>query len=96
MKHPGHERDRSDVDVDASPRHLLQIGDELRRLSAIINTPSRTAPGDLGSLSSRDKNRYASRICRLKRKAQHEANKIKLQGLDHEHREYCIYDVCLQ
>ena len=28
------------------------------------------------------------RACRLKKKAQHEANKVKLQGLELEQREY--------
>lgn len=33
----------------------------------------------------REKNKIASRACRLKKKAQHEANKIKLSGLNEEH-----------
>ena len=33
----------------------------------------------------REKNKIASRACRLKKKAQHEANKIKLFGLNDEH-----------
>jgi len=35
----------------------------------------------------REKNKIASRACRLKKKAQHEANKIKLHGLNEEHKE---------
>lgn len=35
----------------------------------------------------REKNKIASRACRLKKKAQHEANKIKLFGLNEEHSE---------
>ena len=35
--------------------------------------------------SRKEKNKLASRACRLKKKAQHEANKIKLSGLDDEH-----------
>ena len=35
----------------------------------------------------REKNKIASRACRLKKKAQHEANKIKLFGLNDEHSE---------
>lgn len=31
-----------------------------------------------------------SRACRLKKKAQHEANKIKLWGLNQEYGQYCI------
>jgi hypothetical protein len=71
-------------DIDANPRRLLQIGAEIHRLSSVVNRLPNTAEA---SLSPREKNKYASRICRLKRKAQHEANKIKLQGLDSEHSE---------
>lgn len=38
--------------------------------------------------SRKEKNKLASRACRLKKKAQHEANKIKLNGLEIEHSEY--------
>ena len=38
--------------------------------------------------SRKEKNKLASRACRLKKKAQHEANKIKLSGLEEEHSEY--------
>jgi len=85
VKNSRRQRDKSAVDSDANPRRLLQIGDELQRLTAIISAPMSSVADCL--LSSREKNKYASRICRLKRKAQHEANKIKLQGLEHEHRE---------
>jgi len=85
LKYSGSRRDRSAADADANPRRLLQLGDELQRLTVVVNAaPSATADF---SLSPREKNKYASRICRLKRKAQHEANKIKLQGLEQEHRE---------
>ena len=36
----------------------------------------------------REKNKIASRACRLKKKAQHEANKIKLSGLNDEHSKF--------
>jgi len=84
VKYSGRKRDRSVIDADANPRRLLQIGNELQRLTAIINAPLSTTVDF--SLSPREKNKYASRICRLKRKAQYEANKIKLQGLEQEHR----------
>jgi CREB3 regulatory factor len=71
-------------DIDANPRRLLQIGAEIHRLNSVVNRLPNAADT---SLSPREKNKYASRICRLKRKAQHEANKIKLQGLDSEHSE---------
>lgn len=35
----------------------------------------------------REKNKIASRACRLKKKAQHEANKLKLSGLNDEHKQ---------
>ena len=85
MKRSGRQRDKSAADSDANPRRLLQLGDELQRLTAIISAPLSSVADS--SLSAREKNKYASRICRLKRKAQHEANKLKLQGLEHEHRE---------
>jgi hypothetical protein len=37
--------------------------------------------------SRKEKNKLASRACRLKKKAQHEANKLKLHGLEEEHSE---------
>ena len=37
--------------------------------------------------SRKEKNKMASRACRLKKKAQHEANKLKLHGLEEEHGE---------
>ena len=80
----GRQRDRIAAETDANPRRLLQIGNELQRLTAIISaSPSAAAEF---SLSPREKNKFASRVCRLKRKAQHEANKIKLQALEQEHR----------
>lgn len=38
----------------------------------------------------REKNKIASRACRLKKKAQHEANKLKLSGLNEEHSNYHV------
>jgi len=86
VKHSRRQGDGSAADTDANPRRLLQIGNELQHLTAVINAPATVNVDCL--LSPREKNKYASRICRLKRKAQHEANKIKLQGLEQEHREY--------
>ena len=42
--------------------------------------------------SRKEKNKLASRACRLKKKAQHEANKIKLSGLEDEHSKCNIAD----
>ena len=64
--------------------------------AAIIGSPPLSASFD-NSLAllpprermnlKREKNKIASRACRLKKKAQHEANKIKLSGLNEEHSE---------
>lgn len=86
VKCSGRQKDQAAAEADANPRRLLQIGSELQRLTAIIGaSPSAAAEF---SLSPREKNKFASRVCRLKRKAQHEANKIKLQGLEQEHRKW--------
>jgi hypothetical protein len=39
----------------------------------------------------REKNKIASRACRLKKKAQHEANKLKLYGLNQEHSNFFYF-----
>ncbi len=41
--------------------------------------------------SRKEKNKLASRACRLKKKAQHEANKLKLHGLEEEHSESYLF-----
>jgi len=52
--------------------------------------PPGELPTTVRARTLREKNKYASRICRLKKKAQHEANKIKLYGLEQEHRMYTL------
>lgn len=88
VNYSGRLRDRGATEVDANPRRLLQIGNELQRMAAIIGPTPPTMAAVEFSLSPREKNKFASRVCRLKRKAQHEANKIKLQGLEQEHRKW--------
>ena len=63
------------------------IGLELKKLSKIINDliPVYEVPMVARNNSRKEKNKLASRACRLKKKAQHEANKIKLHGLHCEH-----------
>jgi hypothetical protein len=39
----------------------------------------------------REKNKIASRACRLKKKAQHEPNKLKLYGLNQEHSNFFYF-----
>lgn len=51
-------------------------------------TPVSELPFNVRPKSRKEKNKLASRACRLKKKAQHEANKIKLCGLQSEHSEY--------
>lgn len=48
-------------------------------------TPVSELPFNVRPKSRKEKNKLASRACRLKKKAQHEANKIKLYGLETEH-----------
>jgi len=64
------------------------IGLELKKLSKIINdlTPVSDVPVNARNKTRKEKNKLASRACRLKKKAQHEANKIKLFGLQQEHK----------
>lgn len=52
-------------------------------LSASLESSSQMGPERVNL--KREKNKIASRACRLKKKAQHEANKIKLFGLNEEH-----------
>lgn len=57
------------------------------KLGRVINdmTPVSELPFNVRPKTRKEKNKLASRACRLKKKAQHEANKIKLQGLEAEH-----------
>lgn len=48
-------------------------------------TPVSELPFNARPKTRKEKNKLASRACRLKKKAQHEANKIKLYGLETEH-----------
>lgn len=59
--------------------HILRLEDEFQAL-----TESKTLCKEE---VNREKNKLASRICRLKKKAQHEANKVKLEGLREEHQQ---------
>ncbi|KAJ8365319.1 hypothetical protein SKAU_G00141500 [Synaphobranchus kaupii] len=58
-------------DLTPNPQKLRNIGEQLTKLNAAINGMRH--------------NKLASRACRLKKKAQHEANKIKLWGLNQEY-----------
>ncbi|XP_026226157.1 CREB3 regulatory factor [Anabas testudineus] len=79
---------RTDVeDLTPNPRKLLQIGTELRKLNKVISdlTPVSELPLIARPRSRKEKNKLASRACRLKKKAQYEANKVKLWGLSTEY-----------
>lgn len=87
IKHSGKARKGDGNDLTPNPRKLYNIGKELDKLGKIINdmTPVSELPFNVRPKTRKEKNKLASRACRLKKKAQHEANKIKLQGLESEH-----------
>lgn len=87
IKHSGKARKGDGNDLTPNPRKLHNIGKELDKLSRIINdmTPVSELPFPVRPKTRKEKNKLASRACRLKKKAQHEANKIKLHGLEQEH-----------
>jgi hypothetical protein len=74
-------------DLTPNPKKLLLIGNELHKLNKVISNmmPVSSLPPNARNRSRKEKNKLASRACRLKKKAQHEANKVKLYGLEKEH-----------
>ncbi|PSN55006.1 Protein CREBRF [Blattella germanica] len=88
IKHSGKARKGDGNDLTPNPRKLCSIGKELDKLGKIINdmTPVSELPFNVRPKTRKEKNKLASRACRLKKKAQHEANKLKLYGLEQEHR----------
>ncbi|XP_057321876.1 protein CREBRF homolog [Microplitis mediator] len=88
IKHSGKARKGDGNDLTPNPRKLCIIGKELDKLSRVINdmTPVSELPFPARPKTRKEKNKLASRACRLKKKAQHEANKIKLHGLEVEHK----------
>ena len=88
IKHSGKARKGDGNDLTPNPRKLHNIGRELDKLNRIINdmTPVSELPFPARPKTRKEKNKLASRACRLKKKAQHEANKIKLHGLEAEHK----------
>lgn len=71
---------------------LLSIGSRIERLEnkhKMLAANNSKMKKNIG----KEKNKIASRVCRLRRKAQHESNKIKLQGLDKEHGQ--LMQVCV-
>ena len=92
IKHSGKARRGDGNDLTPNPRKLAAIGKELDQLSSIINgmTPVAEQPFGARCKSRKEKNKLASRACRLKKKAQHEANKVKCHGLLEEHSELML------
>jgi len=92
-RHSGKARRGDGNDITPNPSKLYATGKELRKLARLINAmcPAAELPTAIRARTLREKNKYASRICRLKKKAQHEANKIKLYGLEQEHRMYMLH-----
>ncbi|XP_052227120.1 protein CREBRF homolog [Dreissena polymorpha] len=88
VKHGGKARKGDGNDIVPSPKKLCQIGLQLRKINRQINdfVPVSELPSSARSKTRKEKNKLASRACRLKKKAQHEANKVKLHGLEMEHR----------
>ncbi|CAF2916452.1 unnamed protein product [Rotaria sp. Silwood2] len=87
-------------DVTPNPVKLYQLGKQIRDLTAcvgktnssttsvyhgIYHVEQQTNNNDTAEVK-KEKNKIASRACRLRKKAQHEANKLKLHGLNEEHK----------
>ncbi|KAF0764403.1 Uncharacterized protein FWK35_00010697 [Aphis craccivora] len=88
IKHSGKARKGDGNDLTPNPKKLQSIGRELDKLNRSITemTPVSELPFNVRPNTRKEKNKLASRACRLKKKAQHEANKIKLFGLETEHK----------
>ncbi|CAF0962297.1 unnamed protein product [Rotaria magnacalcarata] len=80
-------------DVTPNPMKLYQLGKQIRDLSnnsssvyhGIYHVDHHINSNDTAEVK-KQKNKIASRACRLRKKAQHEANKLKLHGLNDEHK----------
>ncbi|XP_065071253.1 uncharacterized protein LOC135695951 [Rhopilema esculentum] len=87
-------RKRSEAeDMTPNPKKLYEIGKQLEKLNRIINglRPMNQSSINAKNKTRREKNKLASRACRLKKKAGHEANKIKFSGLNQENK--CLTDL---
>ena len=80
-------------DVTPNPMKLYQLGKQIRDLlqntsslyHGIYHHVEHTSNVNDTVEAKKEKNKLASKTCRLRKKAQHEANKLKLQGLNEEH-----------
>ncbi|XP_076364381.1 uncharacterized protein LOC143253837 [Tachypleus tridentatus] len=84
IRHSGKARRGDGNDLTPNPQKLYNIGLQLKQLNKEIKDLSPETHAK--PKSRKEKNKLASRVCRLKKKAQHEANKLKLSGLQKEHR----------
>lgn len=71
-------------DLRPDPLKLLHIGSRISGMEEMFKSKDVKNSGKQRKATGREKNILASRICRLRKKAQHEANKIKLEGLQKE------------
>jgi len=92
LSHSGKARQGDGNDPRADPQELLAIGSRIWRLETEFKSVSIEAVVDASSRSSvnQRKNQLASKICRLKKKALHAANKVKLHGLKQEHGQHLL------
>lgn len=93
LQHSGKARKGDGNDLTPNPKKLHNIGKELDKLGRVINdmTPVSELPFNARPKTRKEKNKLASRACRLKKKAQHEANKLKLYGLETEHSKFRLF-----
>lgn len=96
IRHGGKARKGDGNEVTPNPRKLFQIGKQLYKLNRQINgfQVSNDLPASIRNKSRKEKNKLASRACRLKKKAQHEANKVKLTGLGCEQSKFFFSSSC--
>lgn len=89
VKHAGRARIGDGNDLHPRPDKMRLMQKQVEELETAIDTLAVQAsdPLDLKTQKRKEKNKLASRVCRVKRKAQHEANKIMLNGLEMEHHE---------
>jgi phage shock protein A len=87
FQHSGKARHGDGNDPRPDPKKLLSIGCRIWKLESEFRAIGQdtSSVGANRSAANRQKNKLASRICRLKKKALHAANKIKLDGLKQEH-----------
>ncbi|WAR22678.1 CRERF-like protein [Mya arenaria] len=87
VKHGGKARKGDGNDIVPFPKKLCQLGLQLRKINRQINDfiPLVSYPLTLEEKRGRRRTNW-HQACRLKKKAQHEANKVKLHGLETEHR----------